>query len=89
MEEGEGALQDGRGAQERERPGRRARRDREEGGQWRGATRPGAQGFDEFVEHPRGGLLEEPTASPRPSSARLGRYAVGSGFFAPGKFDDA
>ena len=34
MEEGEGALQEWRGAQERERPGRRARRGREEGGQW-------------------------------------------------------
>jgi RNase H len=32
--EGEGALQEWRGAQERERPGRRARRGREEGGQW-------------------------------------------------------
>src|SRR5918993_3723043 len=34
MEEGEGALQDWRGGQERGRPGRRARRGREEGGCW-------------------------------------------------------
>ena len=34
MEEGEGPLQEWRSAQERERPGRRARRGREEGGQW-------------------------------------------------------
>jgi hypothetical protein len=62
---------------------------REEAGQWRGAARPRAQGFDELAEHPLGSLIEELTACPTPSSARLRRHAVNPGIFAHLKLDDA